>query len=94
MRVSRETLPPYAYKKRSPVDAEEGMIYCVSACWYVKRANYHAIDFVGFPPYYNPSGSRRGFLAANFRKVEEIQLCVKAAEMMRTGKPKEVIAQL
>jgi hypothetical protein len=51
--------------------APYGRVMCVSACWNDGKRN--RVYFVGVP-------EAHGFLAACFRKVEEIKLCVRAAE--------------
>jgi hypothetical protein len=54
-----------------------GIVLCVEHCWRPRLAPCNAVDFVGVFPKSNES---RGFAAACFRKVEEIKLCVRAAE--------------
>lgn len=63
-------------------EAEKGRVLCVHACWRADNG-WNYVTFVGVPI---TPGS--GFLACCFRKVEEIKLCVKAAQ--KVGEPVEV----
>lgn len=55
-----------------------GKVLCVLQCWANWRG-YNVVAFVGIPD------DGRGRYAACFRRVEEIRLCVRAAERM--GEP-------
>lgn len=59
-----------------------GKVFCVVDCCGSEHGNL--INFAGILLPKN-----HGFRAANFRKVEEIQLCVRAAEAMKTPKKQE-----
>lgn len=86
VRVSMEnygTLPSVGVR-----EAEIGPVYCVADFFeaHEMEVQLNWIHLVGFPTH-DAEGDEIGYPAANFRRVEEIQLCVKAAEMMK--KPKE-----
>lgn len=69
----------------NPNLAPYGKVFCVESCFYnagLKRNNITLIGVANTWP-------AKGFVAANFRKVEEIQLCVRAAETMKTPKKQE-----
>lgn len=70
----------------SGVRTNFGTVYCVSKCWIGKRMNL--VSFVGIPNSVMPNGMSRGYPAIAFRRVSEIQLCVRAAEHFK--KPVEV----
>lgn len=73
-------------------DAIYGKVYCVSYCWHNYYHENNWVNFVGFPERDSEDGARLGFLAADFRKVEEIQLCVRAAEALKKPKKQEEMA--
>lgn len=56
-------------------ETDFGIVLCVDRCEYISSRSYSRVFFVGIP---SPTGY--GHLANNFRKVEEIQLCVRAAK--------------
>lgn len=58
-----------------------GEVYCVSAFW--SAGGYNMIDLVGTPPAFDDYGRRCGYLAMEFRKVDEIKLCVAAAQLSK-----------
>lgn len=77
MRVSYYKTP-----RSSPAalrDALEGEVYCVNQAWFAEDGSA-VISFIGFPVELSVVGEQMGFLAMNFRKLEEIKLCVAAAE--------------
>ncbi len=77
MRVSMAEYPMATYRAEN--DAHFGIVYCVRDCW--RSGTGHVIfSIVGIPEVLRPNGSKCGWVTANFRKVEEIQLCVKAEE--------------
>lgn len=89
MRVSRIG-PDERYKSApSKYDAKEGVVYCVEQV----RISFHEnviMNLIGLPKKYTSDGRLLGFLTSNFRKVEEIKLCVQAAEAMKKEQTKEV----
>jgi hypothetical protein len=56
-------------------DPEYGLVYCVTQIWRGRRG-WNLIKLAGM----RNSSERHGYLAINFRRVEEIQLCVSAAK--------------
>jgi hypothetical protein len=56
-----------------PIETHFGKVLCVDDCW--TGNGFSAVSFVGVPDPWD-----RGFYACCFRKVEEIKLCVRAAE--------------
>lgn len=68
--------------QKLPPNSEKGKVLCVHSCWQ-EVDGWNRVLFVGIPIV---PGS--GFLAACFRRVEEIKLCVKAAQ--KVGEPVEV----
>lgn len=91
MRVSRGNPFRPGFFIQAPKDALEGVVYCVSACWKSKQA-WNLVDFVGFPPELDSNGNQRGFIAANFRRVEEIKLCVNAVHTTKQPQTEPLIA--
>lgn len=85
MRVARAT--DQFSCKATLKDAEEGNVYCVEDAFQSLDGD-HVITFTGFPKETNEMGLVIGFVAANFRKVEDIKLCVSAAE-----KAKQLVRQ-
>lgn len=75
--------------ENSDDETEFGKVYCVAAFW-AGKCGFNMVDFVGFNPIYDGWG-RCGFLAINFRKVEEIKLCVAAVNMAEKPKEKETV---
>ena len=77
MRVGSISLRPIdrSILKRQP--PQFGEILCVERCWKNGRHNY--VMFAGFgAPYYSSKGYEIGLIAQNFRKVDEIKLCLAA----------------
>lgn len=91
MRVSRVKMPGGTAHPYPDQDAQEGKIYCVSHCW-VGGHGRNVILLVGLPVHHRPNGEPRGWFAANFRKVEEIKLCVAAVQ--RVKKPQTVTVKI
>lgn len=77
MRVSRGNPFRLGFFAPAPKDAVEGEVYCVSACWQSDHG-WNLVTFVGFPREFYANGVEKGFLAINFRRVEEIKLCINA----------------
>lgn len=65
------------------VEAPEGDVYCVTH--FRNNGSWNEIWLAGFgePP------TEDGFFAACFRRVEELRLCVEAAERMKKPSEKE-----
>lgn len=89
MRVRLTSGLPHAVTSKDSLLVEFGKVYCVERCWLFKYG-YNVVTFVGLPHVYNPSGSPKGWVASNFRRVEEIQLCVNAAK--KTQQPELIPA--
>lgn len=68
--------------------APYGAVFCVESCFHNPKYNRNSVTFIGVVN----TRQAKGFVAANFRKVEEIQLCVRAAEAMKTPKKQEELA--
>lgn len=83
MRVS-DNLASDCTKLGLPYDSPEfGEVLCVTECWSAWDINH--VSFVGYPATYD-LGQKIGFWTNNFRKVEEIKLCVEA---LKKAKPRE-----
>ena len=80
MRVSNACELRLPHNDILPKGSETGKVVCVVEF----KDNYPIPNFVRF------AGFEGWFYAANFRRVEEIQLCVKAAEQMKAPKKQEV----
>lgn len=63
-----------------------GKVYCIEACW--RGLHCNAVNFIGFDQIFGVRGLRLGWPAQDYRKVEEIKLCVKAANFVT--KPQEL----
>lgn len=88
MRVSRNNLS--GRLKPAPMDAEDGKIYAVEKVW--ERKGMHFMKLCGFPPHFGKNGVELGFACMNFRRVEEIQLCVQAARAAKKQDKQEAQA--
>lgn len=86
MRVSRGNPFRLGYFVPAPKDAVEGEVYCVTQCWKATQG-WNLVLFTGFPIEFSSNGELCGFLAANFRRVEEIQLCVNAVKQIKQPQP-------
>lgn len=64
---------------------ESGRVYCVSEFWTDDDRNW--INLSGFDAEYSEDGCRVAWFAADFRRVEEIKLCVEAAKKIKTLQP-------
>lgn len=73
--------------KPAPVEAQWGVVYCVEACWPSPRGDVYLMRLSGFPRVFHKSGTEVGFICPNFRKVEEIRLCVEAAKKVKKREP-------
>lgn len=62
-------------------DAKYGEVYCVSDFW--TTDGYNWINLVGIPSTFDEWGRPCGYLAMEFRKVEEIKLCVAATKRIK-----------
>ena len=80
MLVAREMSPGAESHGPHPNGSiEYSRVYCVTHCWWSPAFSEHRCALVGYPPGpINPDGTPIGFRTANFRKVEEIKLCVEA----------------
>lgn len=87
MRVAHDPYKNCPRIQRRGTDlAPYGKVFCVSDFCASDLGN--TVKFVGIA---NSIGSI-GFAARNFRKVEEIQLCVRAADAMKKPKKQEEMA--
>lgn len=76
-----DNCPPGAVTVREN-DIQYGVVYCVKEFWTDCGINW--IDLVGFPTEYDPiDGERIAWTACNFRRVDEIKLCVAAAKHIK-----------
>jgi hypothetical protein len=64
--------------KTGALKIEWGTVYCVEYCWRGTRMNL--VRLVGIPNTIRKNGEVRGYPAIAFRKVEEVQLCVRAVQ--------------
>jgi hypothetical protein len=62
-------------------DVAFGVVYCVEDFW--EGPLFNVIMLVGFGGWRYHHNQKVGYPASAFRKVEEIQICVKAAQQMK-----------
>lgn len=87
MRVSSAAALGFPYRAKIP-ESGFGKILCVAGCWQT-ASGWNAVKFVGVLN----SSPDIGFLAACFRRVEEIRLCVEAAKRMRQPVEEEAMTE-
>lgn len=88
MRVAYADTLGLPVTRKAVAQADFGRVLCVEFCWEGPVGNL--VMFVGIPlPV--PHGCIGGFHAACFRRVSEIQLCVRAAK--RLSSPVETPAE-
>jgi hypothetical protein len=72
--------------RRHPGGAPQfGKVYVIRDCWTCEHG-YNRVSVVGFSEGTNSGGFRAGWVATNFRKVEEIRLCIEAVKKAKAPK--------
>ena len=66
-------------------ETDFGKVLCVKECFLKKWNKYHSVFFVGLP---------YKFFSPCFRKVDEIKLCVNAANKIKDLRDKEWIEEI